>query len=166
MLEPRTLSNVGKPTHQQDNFSVWFFVFKLLVQCGGCHLGNSIDCSYSPHNSPQNRASSTLGRRHRDRVTDAEISRAHCLAPYTIMARFGILFLTGLPVANVRHSVHIPGAPLTNFNHWDREKGGWVGVRQRFIFYTQKIHNFRICLPITTFFLAYPNKSLSLFFAI
>ena len=41
-----------------------------------------------------------------------------------------------------------PGAPLTNFND-----GGWGGdggggeVRQRFIFYTQKNHNFRICLP-------------------
>ena len=35
------------------------------------------------------------------------------------------------------------------------------GVRHRFIFYTQKNHNFRICLPknITTF-LAYPKKSL------
>ena len=32
-----------------------------------------------------------------------------------------------------------PGAPLTYFN--DR------GVRQRFIFYTQKNPNFRICLP-------------------
>ena len=37
---------------------------------------------------------------------------------------------------------------------------GGGGVRQRFIFYTQKNHNFRICLPqkITTF-LAYPRKS-------
>ena len=40
------------------------------------------------------------------------------------------------------------------------------GVRQRFIFYTQKNHNFKICLPkkITTF-LAYAQKSLSPFFA-
>ena len=51
-----------------------------------------------------------------------------------------------------------PGAPLTNFNDGR--------VRQRFIFYTQKNHNFRICLPkkITTF-LACPKKSLSPFFA-
>ena len=43
---------------------------------------------------------------------------------------------------------------------------GGRGVRQRFIFYTQKNHNSKICLPkkITTF-LAYPNKSLSPFFA-
>ena len=41
-----------------------------------------------------------------------------------------------------------PGAPLTNFNV------GGGGVQQRFKFYTQKNHNFRICLPkeITTFF--------------
>ena len=44
-----------------------------------------------------------------------------------------------------------PGAPLTYFNDG--------GVRQRFIFYTQKNPNFRICLPkrIPTF-LAYPWK--------
>ena len=37
--------------------------------------------------------------------------------------------------------------------------GGGGGVRQRFIFYTQKNHNFRICLPkkITTFF-SIPKK--------
>ena len=51
-----------------------------------------------------------------------------------------------------------PAAPLTNFNDG--------GVPQRFIFYTQKNLNFRICLPkkITTF-LAYPKKSLSSVFA-
>ena len=40
----------------------------------------------------------------------------------------------------------LPGAPLTYFNDG--------GVQQRFIFYTQKNHNFRICLPkkIPTFF--------------
>ena len=39
-----------------------------------------------------------------------------------------------------------PGTPFTNINYG--------GIRQRFIFYTQKNHNFRICLPkkITTFF--------------
>ena len=44
-----------------------------------------------------------------------------------------------------------PGAPLTYFN--DR------GVRQRFIFYTPKNPNFRICLPkkIPTFF-SIPQK--------
>ena len=44
-----------------------------------------------------------------------------------------------------------PGAPLTNFN--DR------GVQQRLIFYSQKDHNFRTCLPkkITTFF-SIPKK--------
>ena len=47
-----------------------------------------------------------------------------------------------------------PGAPLTNFN----DGGG--GVRQRFIFYTQKNYNFRICLPkkITTFY-SVPKKN-------
>ena len=45
-----------------------------------------------------------------------------------------------------------PGAPLTYFND-----GG--GVRQRFIFYTPKNPNFRICLPkkISTFF-SIPKK--------
>ena len=49
-----------------------------------------------------------------------------------------------------------PGAPLTYFNDG--------GIRQRFIFYTPKNPNFRICLPkkIPTF-LAYPKKSLSVF---
>ena len=44
-----------------------------------------------------------------------------------------------------------PGAPLTYFNDG--------GVRQRFIFYTQKNPNFRICLPkkIPTFF-SIPKK--------
>ena len=43
------------------------------------------------------------------------------------------------------------GAPLTNFNDGE--------VQQRFIFYTQKNHNFRICVPkkITTFF-SIPKK--------
>ena len=50
------------------------------------------------------------------------------------------------------------GGPFTNFNDG--------GVRQRFIFYTQKNHNFRICLPKKSLlFLAYPKKSLSPFFA-
>ena len=35
--------------------------------------------------------------------------------------------------------IPIPGAPLTYFND--------AGVQQRFIFYTQKNPNFRICLP-------------------
>ena len=52
-----------------------------------------------------------------------------------------------------------PGAPLTNFNDGE--------VQQGFIFYTQKNHNFRICLPKKKSlpFLAYPKKSLSPFFA-
>ena len=43
--------------------------------------------------------------------------------------------------------------------------GGGGGVRQRFIIYTPKNQNFRICLPkkITTF-LAYPQKTRSPFF--
>ena len=55
----------------------------------------------------------------------------------------------------------IPEAPVTSFN----DRGGGRG-RQRFIFYSPKNHNFRICLPkkITTF-LSYPKKSLSSFFA-
>ena len=46
---------------------------------------------------------------------------------------------------------HTPGAPLTYFNDG--------GVRRRFIFYTQKHPNFRICLPktIPTFF-SIPKK--------
>ena len=53
-----------------------------------------------------------------------------------------------------------PGAPLTYFN----DGGGGGGVRQRFIFYTQNSHNFKICLPkkITTF-LAYPKNPLVLY---
>ena len=47
----------------------------------------------------------------------------------------------------------LPGAPFTNFND--------DGVRQRFIFYTPKNQNFRICLPkknlFTTFF-SIPKK--------
>ena len=54
-----------------------------------------------------------------------------------------------------------PGAPLTNFNDGE--------VRQRFIFYTQKNHNFRICLPqkITTSFVLFsqPKKSVCFFLA-
>ena len=44
-----------------------------------------------------------------------------------------------------------PGAPLTYFNDG--------GVRKRFIFYTQKTPNFKICLPqkISTFF-SIPKK--------
>ena len=49
----------------------------------------------------------------------------------------------------------------TNFND-----GGGGRVRQRFIFFTQKNHTFRICLPKKSLlFLAYPQKSLSSFFA-
>ena len=51
-------------------------------------------------------------------------------------------------------STTTPGVPLTNFND-----GGGGGVRQRFIFYAQKDHNFSVCLPkkITTFF-SIPKK--------
>ena len=54
-----------------------------------------------------------------------------------------------------------PGAPLTNFN----DGGGGGGVRQRFIFYTQNNHNFRICLPkkISTFFSITQKNPLVLF---
>ena len=46
-------------------------------------------------------------------------------------------------------------------------EGGGGGVQQRFILYTQKNHNFRICLPKKSLlFLAYPKKSRSPFFAI
>ena len=57
-------------------------------------------------------------------------------------------------------------APFTNCNDEGRGGGGG-GWRERFIFYTQRNHNFRICLPIkiTTFLLAYLQKSLSPFFA-
>ena len=57
-------------------------------------------------------------------------------------------------------NVQGPGAPLTYFN---RVGGGGGGLR--LIFYTQKIPNFRICLPkkkITTFF-SIPQK-IPLFF--
>ena len=52
--------------------------------------------------------------------------------------------------------LNIPGAPLTYFNDG--------GVRQRFIFYTPKNPNFRICLPqkIPTFF-SIPQKNPSVF---
>ena len=42
---------------------------------------------------------------------------------------------------------------------------GGGGVRQRFIFYTQKNHNFRMCLPkkVTTFFSIPPKVPLSFF---
>ena len=50
-----------------------------------------------------------------------------------------------------------PRVPLTNFN--DRGR-----IRQRFIFYTPKNHNFRICLPKKSLlFLAYPKNPLVLF---
>ena len=54
-----------------------------------------------------------------------------------------------------------PGAGLTNFN----DGGGGGGVRKRFIFYTQKNHNFRIWLSkkITTFF-SIPKKFPLFFF--
>ena len=46
----------------------------------------------------------------------------------------------------------VPGAPLTYFNDGE--------VRQRFIFYTQKNPNFRICLPKkkTPLFFSIPQK--------
>ena len=57
----------------------------------------------------------------------------------------------------------LPGAPLTNFN--DEGGGGGGGVQERFIFYTQRNHNFRICLSIkVTAFFSIPQKSLSPFF--
>ena len=48
----------------------------------------------------------------------------------------------------------LPGVPLTNFNDEGGRGGGGGGVRERFIFYTQRNHNFIISLPIkiTTFF--------------
>ena len=53
-----------------------------------------------------------------------------------------------------------PGGPLTNFN----DGGGGGGVRPRFLFYTPKNHNFRICPPQKiTIFLVYPKNSLSHF---
>ena len=62
----------------------------------------------------------------------------------------------GLLIGNFVHCYNnicscIPGAPLTNLM---MGKGGGGGVQQRFIFYTQQNHNFRICLPkkITIFF--------------
>ena len=52
--------------------------------------------------------------------------------------------------------IPVPGALLPNFNDG--------GFRQRFIFYTQKNHNFRICLPKKiTAFLAYLKNPLVLF---
>ena len=39
--------------------------------------------------------------------------------------------------------IFLPGATLTNFNDGGGGMGGG-GVQQRFIFYTQKNHNFRI----------------------
>ena len=48
----------------------------------------------------------------------------------------------------------LPGAPLTNFN--DEGEGGF---RERFIFYTQRNHISRICLPIKVItFLSMPQQ--------
>ena len=48
-----------------------------------------------------------------------------------------------ISISYIWTEVGVPEAPLTNFND-----GGWGGgARERFIFYTQKNHNFRICLP-------------------
>ena len=62
----------------------------------------------------------------------------------------------------MKRNLKVHGVPLTNFNDG---RGGWSD-RGSYYFYTQKDHNFKICLPkkITTF-LAYPKKSLSPFFA-
>ena len=56
----------------------------------------------------------------------------------------------------IAHNNGSPGAPLTYFND--------EGVRQRLIFHTQKIPNFRICLPkrIPPFF-SIPQKNPSVF---
>ena len=61
-----------------------------------------------------------------------------------------------LPLRAAATISQYPGDPLT----YD----GGIGLR--FIFYTQKNHNFRICLPKKNhyFFLIYPKKSLSSFF--
>ena len=55
----------------------------------------------------------------------------------------------------------LPGAPLTNFN----DEGDWGGgggemsPRERFIFYTQRNHISRICLPIKVItFLSMPQQ--------
>ena len=64
----------------------------------------------------------------------------------------------------MKRNLKVHGVPLTNFN--DGRGGGGRSDRGSYYFYTQKDHNFKICLPkkITTF-LAYPKKSLSPFFA-
>ena len=68
-----------------------------------------------------------------------------------------------LQVHELQSEYLVPRGPTHKF--YDGGVGGGGGVRQRFIFYTQKNHNFRICLPkkINTF-LAHPKKSLSPFF--
>ena len=61
-------------------------------------------------------------------------------------------------------SVASPAAPLTYFNDWGMGGGGGGRVRQRFIFYTQKNHTFRICLPKKPLlYLAFPKNPLVLF---
>ena len=49
---------------------------------------------------------------------------------------------------------YTPRGPTHKFHNG----GGGGGVRQTLIYYTQKNHNFRICLPQNHYFLTYPKK--------
>ena len=78
---------------------------------------------------------------------------------YDSIHRFVCLFIkkfNGIRSRVCSCTVFPPGAPLTNFN--DRR------VRQSFIYYTQKSHNFRICLPQKSLLFSITKKSLSPFF--
>ena len=79
-----------------------------------------------------------------------------CLSPTKNNCRL-FLLQHWVACAGAFGNIWTPGAPLTNFNDGV--------VQQRFIFYTRKDHNFRICLPKKSlYFLAYPKKSLSSWF--
>ena len=66
-------------------------------------------------------------------------------------SKLGVVYDLSFP-----EGVSLQGAPFTYFNDGGREGGG---IRQRFIFYTPKNPNFRVCLPkkIPTFF-SIPKK--------
>ena len=68
--------------------------------------------------------------------------------------------MTGLIFLSCGHSVRPQGPHSPILMNW-----GGGGVWQRFIFYTPKNHNFRICLPkkITTFFSIHKNIPWSYF---
>ena len=87
------------------------------------------------------------------RTSNNNQSCLHCKDSEWVGHHYIMMYIVSIIFWRILYTCYIaPGAPLTNLND-----GG--GVQQRFIFYTQKNHNFRICLPqkITTF-LSVPKK--------